>query len=47
MGSGYSGDPVDEDNIFTGITTCNIEEPQQKYRLDTVSYRLLGVGAGA
>ena len=24
---------VAEDNIHTDITTCNIEEPQKKYRL--------------
>ena len=44
MGSCNSGDPIAEDRIHTDITTCNTEEPQQKYRLGTVSYRLLGRG---
>ena len=44
MGSCYSGDHIAGDHIHTGITTCNIEEPQQKYRLGTVSNRLLGEG---
>ena len=29
----------------TSTITCNLEEPQQKYRLGTVSNRLLGEGA--
>ena len=41
MGSRYSGYNIAEDHIYTDITTCNIEEPQQKYRLETVSNRLL------
>ena len=36
----YSTDHIAEDNIHTDIT-CNIEEPQQKYRLGTASNRLL------
>ena len=36
MGSCYSGDGIAEDYIHTDITTCNIEEPQQKYYLGTV-----------
>ena len=36
-----------EDHIHTGITTCIIEEPQQNYRLGTVSNSLLrGQGGG-
>ena len=46
MGKFYSADHIAEDHIHTDIT-CNIEEPLQKYRLGTVSNRLLGgVGAG-
>ena len=41
MDSCYSGD-----RIVGGITTCSIEESQQKYRLGTVSNILLGVGVG-
>ena len=41
MGNIYSIDHIAEDHIHTDIT-CNIEEPQQKYRLGTVSNRLLG-----
>ena len=41
MGSCYSADHIAEDHLHTGIT-CNIEEPHQKYRLVTVSNRLLG-----
>ena len=37
MGSCYSGDQIAEDHIHTDIATCDIEEPQQKYRLGTVS----------
>ena len=36
---------MSKDHIHTGIT-CNTEEPQQKYRLGTVSNRLLGGGGG-
>ena len=32
MGNCYSADHIAEDHIHTDIT-CNIEEPQQKYRL--------------
>ena len=48
MGNSYSIDNIAEDYLQTDIT-CNIEEPQQKYRLETVSSRLLGgvcVGRG-
>ena len=41
MGSCYSGDHIHEDN-----TTCNIEEPQQKYRLGTVNNIILGLCGG-
>ena len=41
MGNYYSTDHFAEDHIHTDIT-CNIEEPQQKYRLRTVSNRLDG-----
>ena len=41
----YSIDRIAEDHIHTDIT-CNIEELQEKYRLGTVSYRLLGGGGG-
>ena len=41
----YSGDCFAGDHIHTDITTCNIEEPQQKNRLGTVNYRFL-VGTG-
>ena len=41
MGNCYSIDHIAEDHIHTDIT-CNIEEPQQKYRIGTVSNRLLG-----
>ena len=34
---------IAEDHIHTDIT-CNTEEPQQKYRLGTVSNRLMGGG---
>ena len=45
MGNYYSTDHIVEDHIHTDIT-CNIEEPQQKYRLGTDSNRLLGGGGG-
>ena len=41
MANCYSVDYIAEDHICTDIA-CNIEKPQQKYRLETVSYRLLG-----
>ena len=41
MGNCYSADHTAEDHIHTDIT-CNIEETQQRYRLGTVSKRLLG-----
>ena len=43
MSNCFSADQIAEDHIHTDIT-CNIEEQQQKYRLGTVSYRLLGGG---
>ena len=43
MGNCYSIDHNAEDHIHTDIT-YNIEEPQQKYRLGTVSNRLLVEG---
>ena len=33
MGSCYSGDQIAGDHMHTDITTCNIDEPQHKYRL--------------
>ena len=45
MGNCYSADHIAEDHIHTDIT-CNTEEPQQKYRLGTVSNRLVGGGGG-
>ena len=47
MGSCYSGNHTGEDYIHMDITTCNIEEPQQKYHLGTVSNRLLGAGGSS
>ena len=41
MGTCYSDDHIAGYHIHIDIT-CNIEEPQQKYRLGTVSNRLLG-----
>ena len=38
MDSCNTGDHTDGDHIHTDITTCNAEEPQQKYRHE----RLLG-----
>ena len=43
MGSRYSDDHIAKDHIHTDII-CNTEEPQQKYRLGTVSNRLLEGG---
>ena len=37
MSSCYSGHHIAEDHVHTDITTRNNEEPQQKYRLRTVS----------
>ena len=44
MGSCNSGDYIAEDHIHMDITTCNIKEPQQKYRLGMVSNIILGGG---
>ena len=44
MSSCYSGDHIAEDQIHIDISSCNIEEPQQKYLLGTVSNRLFGGG---
>ena len=33
MGHCYSGDYIAAEYIHTDITTCNTQEPQQKYRL--------------
>ena len=41
MGNCYSADHIAGDHIHTDIT-CNMEEPQQKFRLGTVSNRLIG-----
>ena len=41
MGNRYSTDHIAEDYTHTDITS-NIEEPQQKYRLGTVSNRFFG-----
>ena len=41
MGNYYSAVHIADDHIHADIT-YNIEEPQQKYRLGTVSNRLLG-----
>ena len=48
MGSCYIGDHIAEDSLQTDITICNIEKPQQKYHLGTVSDRLKrgGIGGG-
>ena len=46
MGKCYSFDHIAEDCIHTDVT-CNIEEPQQKYRLGTVSNGGGGGGGGA
>ena len=45
MGICYSIDHIAEAHIHIDII-CNTEEPQQKYRIGTVSNRLLGVGWG-
>ena len=44
MGSFYSCDHIARDHFHTDITACNIEEPQQKNRLETVSNGLPRVG---
>ena len=44
MGSCNSGDYIAEDHVHMDITTCNIKEPQQKYRLGMVSNIILGGG---
>ena len=46
MSNCYSGDHITEDHIHINITTCYTEEPQQTYRLGTVSNRSLGGGGG-
>ena len=46
MGSYSSCYHIAEDHINTDITTYNIEEQQQKYRLGTVNNRLVGGEAG-
>ena len=43
MVSFYSDARVARKHIYTVILTCNIEKPQQKYRIGTVSNRLLGM----
>ena len=43
MGNCYSADHIAEDQIHADIP-CNLEEPQQKYRPETASNRLLGGG---
>ena len=45
MANYYSTDHIAEDHIHTDIT-CYIEEPQQKYRLGTVSVFLTCVCVG-
>ena len=42
MSNSFSVDHTALDHIQTGITTCNIDESHQEYRLETVSNRLLG-----
>ena len=42
MGGFYLDDHIAEDHLHTGITTCNIEEAQQKYNHGTVRNRLIG-----
>ena len=46
MGSCYLGDHIAGNHIYSDKSTCNIEEPQQKCRHGTVSYRFLGGGWG-
>ena len=42
MGSCYKSDLSAGDHVHMDITTCNIEESQQKHPLGTVSNRILG-----
>ena len=44
MSSCYSGDHIAEGRIHSDITICNIEDQQQRYRLGTVSNKLLEGG---
>ena len=37
MGNRHSGDNTAEDHVHKDLTTCYTEEPQQKFRLGTVS----------
>ena len=46
MDSCLTGDHTAGYHTNTHITTCNTEEPPQKYRLGTVSKRLRGGGGG-
>ena len=46
MGSCYSGDHIAGYHTHTEITTYDIEEPRQTYRLETVRNRLIGGGGG-
>ena len=43
MDSCYLGDHIAEGYIHTDLTACNMEEPQQNYRLETVSNRSIKV----
>ena len=48
MGNSYSNNYTAEDYIHRSITHLyNIEEPQPKYRIGTVSNRLMGREKGA
>ena len=42
MGSFNLGYHIAEAHIHTDFTACDIEEPSEKYRIGTVSNRLLG-----
>ena len=46
MDNCYSGDHKAESPLHMDITKCNIEEPQQKLRIGTVSNFLMGLGWG-
>ena len=47
MGNCYPGEHIAEDYIHTDIIACIIREPQQKYRLGTVSNSLpVCIGGG-
>ena len=37
MGSCNLGDLIAGGHIYVDMTTCNIQEPQQKYRLGTIT----------